>query len=121
MKLEMKSIQDQGIIGKERIVMKALSRLDVGQFAVLQAGYSGEGVNTSTNDCYWFPDKIVEEGDWVVLYTKSGNEKEKVQKSGVTAHFFYWGKDLPKWKTKSWAPVVLQVDSWDFLSPESNT
>jgi hypothetical protein len=116
MKLELKSIQDKGVIGKERIVMKSLSKLDVGQFAVLQTGYDGE-VNTLTHDCYWFPDKTIEEGDWIVLYTKSGKQKENVQKSGVTAHFFYWGKDSSKWKTKSWAPVVLQVDSWDFLSP----
>lgn len=121
MKLELRSIQDRGIVGKERIVMKALSKLDVGQFAVLQAGYSDGVVNTSTNDCYWFPDKIIEQGDWIVLYTKSGKDKGKIQKSGVTAHFFYWGKDVSKWKGRSWAPVVLQVDSWEFLPPEDNT
>ena len=120
MKIELKSIQDQGIAGKERVVMKARSKLDVGQFALLQAGYSDGGVNTSTKDCYWFPDKVIEEGDWVVLYTKPGTNKEKIQKSGATAHFFYWGKDSPKWKSKSWAPVLLQVDSWDFIPPEGD-
>ena len=121
MKLELVSIQDRGVIGKERIVMKALSKFDVGQFAVIEAGYSGGSVNTATNGCYWFPDKIVEEGDWVILYTKSGEDKEKVQRSGKTAHFFYWGKELPKWKNEKWVPVVLQVDSWGYISPENDT
>lgn len=120
MKLELRSIQDRGIAGKERIVMKARSKLDVGQFAMLQAGYSNGGVNSETNDCYWFPDKIIEEGDWVVLYTKAGRDKEKIQKSGATAHFFYWGRDSSKWKSKSLVPVILQVDSWDFISPEDD-
>lgn len=120
MKLELRSIQDRGIADKERIVMKALSNLDVGQFAVIEAGFSNGGVNTSTGDCYWFPDKVVEEGDWVVLYTKPGEDKEKIQKSGATAHFFYWGKNSPKWRVQTRAPVILQVDSWDFIPPESD-
>ena len=121
MKLELRSIQDRGIADKERIVMKANTKVDVGQFAVIEAGFSDGVANSSTRDCYWFPDKVVEEGDWVVLYTKSGDDREKVQKSGATAHFFYWGKNSPKWRVKNWVPVVLQVDSWSLIPPDNDT
>ncbi|WP_157633640.1 hypothetical protein [Thioflavicoccus mobilis] len=120
MKLELKSIQDRGVSGKERIIMRALTNLDVGQFAVFETGFNKGGVNTSTHDCFWFPDKEISEGDWVVLYTKQGIDKEKIQKSGATAHFFYWGKENAKWGSSARAPVVLQIDSWDFIPPEDN-
>ncbi|WP_163934368.1 hypothetical protein [Paraferrimonas sp. SM1919] len=119
MKLEMKSIRDRGIPDKERVVMRALARIDIGQFALIEAGYSNGEINTETGDCFWFPDKVIDEGDWVVLYTKPGKSKEKVQKSGSLAHFFYWDKSRAKWSSNSKAPVVLQVDSWSFLPPDN--
>ena len=121
MKLTLKSIDGRGDLEKERIVMRAPSKMDVGQFAVIEAGYLDGMVNSSTKDCYWFPDKVVEEGDWVVLYTKAGKDKEKIQKNGAKAHFFYWEKSSSKWGGGSRVPVILQIDSWESMPPEDET
>lgn len=117
MKIKIQSIADRGNPQKERIVMVVQSRTDVGQFALLDAGYSDGGVNTYTRDVYWFPDKPVNEGDYVVLYTKSGKDSEKLQKSGKKSHFFYWGKSGSKWEGTDMAPVLLQVEEWMSFDP----
>ncbi|QFT53559.1 hypothetical protein [Microbulbifer sp. THAF38] len=117
MKLELKGIRDRGNKASERIVMRALSRIDIGQFVILDAGYSDDGVNNDVRSSYWFPDQVIEKNDWVVLYTKAGNYKEKVQKSGSNALFFYWHKPEAMWGGKSRTPVLMEVDSWDFVEP----
>ena len=97
--------------------MVAQNKTDVGQFALIDAGYSDGGVNTHTRDAYWFPDKSVNEGDYVVLYTKTGKDIEKILKSGKKSHFFYWGRTGSKWGNNDMAPVLLQVEEWMFIGP----
>ena len=121
MKIKLMYVKDRGDLERERIVMRATSKVDVGQYALIEAGFEEDSVNVETGSCYWFSDQVIEKNDWVVLYTKSGENKEKLQKSGATAYFYYWDKKKPKWNTSSKVPVVLEVDSWDFIAPEKNT
>lgn len=118
MKLKITSIADRGNPEKERIVMRAMSTLDVGLYALVEAGYADSSVNTFTKDVFWFPDKKIDEGDYVVLYTKSGNDSEKRLESGRRSHFFYWGKPSAKWGTRTMAPVLMQVESWQAYGPD---
>jgi hypothetical protein len=117
MKIKIQSIADRGNLQKERIVMVVQELTDIGRFAMLDAGYSDGGVNTYTRDVFWFPDKRVSAGDYVVLYTKSGKENEKFLKSGKKSHFFYWGRDGSKWDGNDMAPVLLHVDQWVSFDP----
>ena len=117
MKIKIQSIADRGDPKKERVVMIVQNKTDIGQFALLDVGYSNGGVNTYTRDAFWFPDKPVNEGDYVVLYTKPGKDSEKLQKSGKMSHFFYWGARDSKWEGKDMAPVLLQVEKWSSFDP----
>ena len=118
MKITIQSIADKGIKGKERLVLKVKSDTDIGDYIIIQAGYSDEQVTTDIHNTFWFPYKAVSAGDLVVLYTKSGRENEKELKSGRKAHFFYWGLNSSIWGLKDRAPVLLHAPEWISKGPE---
>jgi hypothetical protein len=118
MKLEIQSVADKGNFSKERLILRAKAVADIGDYVLIQAGYSDGGVNTSIHNTYWFPYKDIGIGDLVVLYTKSGKENEKELKGGRKAHFFYWGLDREIWSFNNKAPVLMHAPEWTSKAPE---
>lgn len=114
MNLEIRSFADPGDISKERIVLKALTDVDVGEYAILRSGADEDSPTSGRKIAYWFADIDVKINDLVVLYTKKGTRSSKLMDSGHTAHFFYWGKDEPLWGDKQYGAVLLEVADWQF-------
>jgi hypothetical protein len=113
MNLEFRSIVERGDHSKERITLRCLGETDLGHYVLLQTS-SREGVaSTDVLRTMWFPDKIVEKGDLIVLYTKSGYNSEKVLKTGKKAHFIYWDIPKPIWSDKETAVVLLHAPNWE--------
>jgi hypothetical protein len=115
MSLVISSVANAGEVDRERVVMKASADIDIGKYALFCCKRSGE---TSVNDgaipaAYWFADKTVKAGDFVVLYTKSGKRSEKSNNSGGNSYFFYWGKSAPIW-TDDKRAVLLKVSIFEF-------
>jgi hypothetical protein len=54
----------------------------------------------------------VKSGDLIVLYTKRGVSKERVNKDGSTSHFYYWGLADPVWGLEDFVAVVVHIDQW---------
>lgn len=115
MKLKLRSIAAPGNFENERLILKALSDTDVGEYAVLWSGIGSLGGPTSGRKrAYWFPDADVSAGDTVVLYTKKGERSKKPLDAGGTAHFFYWGSETPLWDENHCA-VLIFVSEWEYL------
>ena len=112
MKIEIKSIADKGDPNKERLVLRVLQDVNIGYFLVLCTGFSEGQVNTGVNETFWFPDKEVQAGDLVVLYSKSGATNEKTLEGGSKAHFFYWGLSGPLWNAANRGVVVVHAPEW---------
>lgn len=118
---EISSFADAGDLNKERVVLKATEDIDIGRFILLRSKMSDNGHPISgSKDAYWFPDKTVNRGDLIVVYTKAGTSSTKSLNSGGTAHFYYWHR-----KTAFWGPgsgnvaVLLEAPVWTSKSPES--
>jgi hypothetical protein len=110
--IEISSIADAGTFDKERVVLKAGADVDIGAYAAFISDVR-EGKATSGHKvAYWFPDKKVKAGDLIILYTKAGQDSEKVIAGAQTAHFYYWGLDKPQWGTKKRTLVLLRVSEW---------
>ena len=77
-----------------------------------QMFFSEGQVNTGVSSTFWFPDKEVQTGDLVVVYTKEGKASEKLLESGKRAHFFYWGRSAPQWASSSHGVVLLHAPEW---------
>jgi len=58
---------------------------------------------------YWFPDKLIKTGDWVVLYTKEGTSSEKAGDRAKT-YFYYWGFGEPQWQ--NYVAALVSTPTW---------
>jgi hypothetical protein len=119
MNLEIKSFADAGNLSKERIILRALTDVDVGEYAVFRSGVgsSGRAPTSGRKIAYWFPDEKLKANDLVVLYTKKGSRSAKPLEGGRTAYFFYWGKDESLWDDNQFGVVLLEVEDWQFKVP----
>ncbi|MGO9121037.1 MAG: hypothetical protein ACLQPD_25925 [Desulfomonilaceae bacterium] len=120
MKLRIQKIADRGNLEKERIVLRAVADTDVGVFAIFQVNTDRGNITSDVKDAFWFPDQRVSAGDMVVMYTKQGRDKPKFDESGRKIHFFYWGKDQPRWN-KNFVPVLLSIADWEAYTFDSET
>ena len=117
MKLKITAIRDAGNLQKERVVMKVESSCDVGEFLLLQTGFRNGSVTTGVRNTFWFPDKSVGTGDFVVVYTKAGTASERDFKD-VKSHFFYWGRSEPVWRNSNIKPVLMHAPDWESFKGE---
>lgn len=112
MKLQVKHVKDHGIKSKERIILKALDDIDVGNYLIADNTYYGNGeVSSKVRHTFWMPDKQVSKGDLVVVYTKNGKESTKQNESNRT-HFFYWGLKRTIWNQEEDAAVIFNISDW---------
>jgi hypothetical protein len=113
MKLSIVSFADSGSLQKERVVFRATSNANVGDYMVLCSESTETGAASSgAHIAFWFPDDEVKEGDLIVLYTKSGNESKKDIGGGHTAYFYYWGNPKPVWNSATHALVLIETGEY---------
>lgn len=112
MNLELRSIIAAGDLGNERLSLRALDDLDVGDYLVAQSGYVDDNPTTDFYHTFWFPFKPIQKGDLVVVYTKVGTNKERVLQRGNKAHFYYLDLKSPIWTRSDSGAVLLYAPTW---------
>ncbi|THD09311.1 hypothetical protein [Metallibacterium scheffleri] len=118
MKIYITSFVDAGNYQNERIVMKAVSDLDLGQYAVFYTAVSSDGgVTAGRKTAFWFPDGEIKKDDLVVLYSKKGKSSTKDLGEGRTARFFYWQDERAMWGGAENGAVLLRVAEWSKKVP----
>lgn len=119
MKLKISAIRDAGVQSKERVVIKVISPTNVGEYILLLTSYKNGSVTTGVRKTFWFPDKEVGAGDYVVIYTKSGSRSEKDFKE-VKSHFYYWGDPEAFLNQSDRSLVLMHAPDWEsFRAGES--
>jgi hypothetical protein len=113
MNLEIRSLADRGDHQKERLTLRCVNDTDMGHYALLQTSSRDGVVNTGVKRTIWFPDKLIQTGDLVVVYTRQGTQSEKVLTTGKKAHFLYWGFSVPIWEEDDAGAVLLHAPEWD--------
>ncbi|ELE9015662.1 TPA: hypothetical protein ACJIWP_000455 [Enterobacter cloacae] len=111
MKIKISSIREAGNLQKERVVIRVESACDIGEFILLQTGFKDGTVNSGIYETFWFPDKMVRAGDYVVVYTKKGTRSEKPFNE-ATSHFFYMGNLEPIWNREERSAVLMHAPEW---------
>ena len=117
MNLEINKITDAGNLENERIIFKVLVDDELGFYGVFKTKKTGETtVSSSIKATYWFPDRQVKQGDYVVLYSKVGVNTEQKNKDGTTSHFFYWRMSSTIWNDLDDCVVLFKIDEWKYKS-----
>ena len=112
MNLKLRSIVAQGNLKNERLTLKALQNLDIGDYLVAQSGYERNSPTTTLFHTLWFPYKPIKKGDLVVVYTKNGSNSERELDNGNTAHFFYFDFSEAIWNDSNKGALVLYAPTW---------
>lgn len=113
MKLSISFVKSHGILKDERIVLKVLEDVDVGDYMLADTTYIAEGeISNELRHTFWIPNKEVEKGDLVVIYTKSGNDSTKLNKLGAKTHFFYWGLGRTIWNQDEDSAALFLIGNW---------
>lgn len=115
MNVKIKYVKDKGELVNERIVFAIEANINIGEYALFDTTYKGNGiVSNKLRHAYWFPDKEVNVGDLIVVYTKSGKTNKKLNKDGSYSHFFYWGLQSTIWNEETDCAVVINIADWSY-------
>jgi hypothetical protein len=114
MSVEIVGIEDAGDIMKERLVLKTTSRDQLGKYAVFRCEADDDGLPYSGNipRTFWFPNRILAEGDLVILYSRKGRDSRKKNADGKTSLFYYWELEESIW-TEGTLPVLVGTPDWE--------
>ena len=119
MKTSISFIVNKGNLDREAAVFRAKTSVNIGDYLVLQTGSDDEGVNNDTFHSFWFPDKQVLGGEYIVLWTKQGNTREVNSKEHGKLHYFYWGLKESIWEHTDRALVFLHAPEWESETNQS--
>jgi hypothetical protein len=113
MKLSILFVKEHGNLKDERIVLKALENIDVGNYMLADTTYMDENeVSNKLRHTFWIPDKKIDKDDLVVIYTKEGKDSTKSNESGSKTHFFYWGLERTIWNKNEDAAAIFSIADW---------
>ena len=112
MKIRIEYVADRGDMYSERLVLRARSDADIGDFMLLRTGFEDDEVTTEIKNTLWFPYERISAGDIVVIYSKTGHYKKKKLRDNRSAHFFYWNQESPLWDDDDAVPVLLYAPKW---------
>ena len=113
MKLTIQSVKEHGDLKKERIILKALDNVDIGNYMIADTTYvDDEQISNKLRHTYWLPDVKVNKDDLIVIYTKVGNESIKENKSGSKTYFFYWELGRTVWNQNEEAAAIFHINNW---------
>ena len=116
MNLDVHKLEDKGNLDRERIVLRAKADLEVGKYVILKCVSTADGKVLASDlpAAFWFPDKKIKTGDFVVLYSKTGTRSEKKGDDGNMTYFYYWGVSEAQWNQK-FTPVLIEANTWTFV------
>lgn len=72
-------------------------------------------ISNKNRHVYAFGDVPVRKGDYVVLYTKVGNDVRQTNANGTTSYFFYWNMLNHIWNNERDIAFLVHYDEWDRL------
>lgn len=112
MSLKFSEIKDAGDFMKERFIFTVESECELGKYLVAHSKIINDtSFSSKLQDLFWFPDKTVQPGDLVVLYTKKGESSAAVNEDNSKTYFYYWGLESPL-STSERSCLVLLDASW---------
>jgi hypothetical protein len=115
MKLEFLGIKDSGKIDSERLELRALTEVQIGQYGLFCALRSEDGITSFLRAAYWFPDGLVKSGDIVEVYTRDGDDRSLAREDAPTTHVYFWSRKAPLWDDERYAPVIFRLSEWRLL------
>jgi len=99
--------------GPEYVLFRVSEDTNLWQFIVFDTTYDEDGNPSNLNrHSFFFRNKNVSKGDYVVIYTLDGQDSEFKNKAGSITHVFYWGLDTEVWNNTGDRVLLVKVDEF---------
>ena len=117
--LRVVGVFDRGKPHKECIAIQVNQALNIGQYGIMLGHHvEGNGAIPYCDQLYWFGGGWVKAGDWIFVYTSSGEPRQTPQQNGVNCTYtVYWGRPATMFAHTSVVPMLFRVDAVDILLP----
>ena len=113
-------VHERGIPNKERIVLRANDRLQMGQFGLLLGVKGAPGFAFPIKDnFFWFGEGMVDRGDYVFVFTGSGNpQKSELPNSSEKLYTVFWGRAMTLFMDPNVVPILMRIDALTVDNPQ---
>jgi hypothetical protein len=106
-------INERGKPNQEHIAIRANQTLNTGQYGVM-LGHKPLGqtqAHPMRDSLFWFGDAILNEGDWIFLYTGPGNAFISDLPDGKKLYSTYWQKPHTVFAASETVPILFKVEA----------
>ena len=115
MDIKIQEILDRGN-DEERLVLRVLKNCNLNSYLVLDTTFDNAGnISNRNRHVYVFANVLVKKDDYVVLYTKVGNDVRQTNANGTTSYFFYWNMLNHIWNNERDIAFLVHYDECDRL------
>lgn len=119
MKVEIISVHNKGNYEEEYVLMRVKESCDIGQYILADSTYiEANRISNKVRHTYWIPDKQVDRGDLVSVWTKIGKNTTTKNNNGETIHRYYWGLNKAVWNNEGDCAVLLELNTWQLFEVE---
>ena len=110
------NVAEPGYLGDERVVLRPSIRLNLMDYILLpMKGTPTPGDAEDLNlDVFWFPFKEVEADDFVLLYSKAGEDHSFTDPKGNEVHVLYWNREKAVWRDHASVVAIVKISDWAF-------
>lgn len=116
MKLRIKRIYNTEI-DTERVVIEALEDCNLGRYMLFDTTYEEEGITSDKyRHLFVFTDLKLNEGDYVILYTRKqrNNDLEQFRnKRGTLTYNIFWNLEKKVWNNTGDKAYLVHYDSFE--------
>lgn len=109
--IELFGVYDRGVPGKERVVIKVLNDLNIGEYALVIGMQESSGAAVPLYDhFFWFGVGYLKASQWIHVYTGIGRPtsgKGEITKEDIFN--VYWGKEKTVFDLKPIVPVLIKI------------
>jgi len=114
--LQMFGVYDAGKANLERVVIRALQQVNLGDFGLMLGigGHDGSAIPIRDN-MLWFGHGVVEINDWLFIYTGAGETKvSDVPNTNERIISLHWGRSLTIFNGPEFLPILFRIDGVQF-------
>jgi hypothetical protein len=98
MHLNIHSVTDKGVKGKEIIWLRASATCNAREFLLADTTFNDDQkVSNELRHLYWFPNTALNAEDWIALHSGEGLNTTRTDDKRQTIHDFYWGLGVTVW------------------------
>ena len=98
----------------ERVVLQIIDDVNIGNYILACTKKLTDGISAKINHVKWFPDKQMSKDDWIVVYSKKGENKIKIYDDQTKTFFVYLGLEETIWDNEH-RPILIEIADWRYL------